>query len=78
VGIGYNPNSGNIYVANSGSHSISVINGETNRVDSTFLVGRIPYAVAYNPINDHIYVTNLGENSVSVIDGGNSSITETL
>jgi YVTN family beta-propeller protein len=78
VGLGYNHNSGNIYVANSGSHSISVINGETNRVDSTVLVGRIPYAVAYNPINDHIYVTNLGENSVSVIDGGNSSITETL
>ena len=78
VGIGYNHNSGNIYVANSGSHSISVINGETNRVESTILVGRIPYAVAYNPINDHIYVTNLGENSVSVIDGGNSSITETI
>ena len=78
VGIGYNHNSGNIYVANSGSHSISVINWETNRVESTILVGRIPYAVAYNPIIDHIYVTNLGENSVSVIDGGNNSITETI
>lgn len=78
VGMGYNRENGDIYVANSGSHSLSVINGDTNRLKSTILVGPIPYAITYNPANDFIYVINLGENSLSAINANTYRIVKTL
>lgn len=78
IGIGYNQNDGNILVTNSGSHSISIINGDTNRLESNILVGRVPYAVTYDPVGDFIYVVNIGENSVSVVSGGSNRIINTI
>jgi YVTN family beta-propeller protein len=78
TGIAYNVENGNIYVANAGSHSLSVINGDTNSLIATILVGRIPYAVAYDFLNDQIYVANLGANDVSVINGATNGIITTI
>ena len=64
-----NPKTNKIYVANSGSNSVSVIDGFTDRVESNIIVGSNPDGVAVNPKTNKIYVTNSGSNSVSVIDG---------
>jgi YVTN family beta-propeller protein len=56
----------NIYVTNSGSNNVSVIDPATNTVTDTVDVGAYPTGVAYDGTN--IYVANSAGNDVSVID----------
>ena len=59
-----------IYVANSGSNSVTVINGATNATQTlTDPKARNPVAVAVNAVTNKIYVANSGSNNVTVIDG---------
>jgi len=67
TGIAYNPSNGYIYVANSFSGTVSVIDGATNKVIANITVGVGPRGIAYNPSNGYIYVTNSGSGTVSVI-----------
>ncbi|MGC2570995.1 MAG: YncE family protein [Candidatus Nitrosopolaris sp.] len=57
-----------MYVANSGSNTISVIDGYDNRINY-IPVKRYPTGIALNPETNKIYVANSGSNTVSVIDG---------
>src|SRR3954470_20572349 len=52
-GVAINPTNGLVYVANSDSNTVSVINPATNTVVATIYVigGRIPIGVAINPTN---------------------------
>ena len=52
----FNPSNNNIYVANQGSNSISVIDSSTNTVNTTVNVGISPMALEFNPSNNNIYV----------------------
>ena len=56
------------YVVNSGSASVTVIDGQT---DATTVVptGVAPWNAAVNPITNKIYVTNSSDTVVTVIDG---------
>ena len=63
----FNPSNNNIYVANQGSNSISVIDSLTNTVVATVKVGNSPRALEFNPSNNNIYVANQGSNDISVI-----------
>ena len=69
-----NPKTNKIYVANSGSNSVSVIDGFTDRVERNIIVGSTPDGVAVNPKTNKIYVANSGSNSVSVINGTTNKI----
>src|SRR5205823_4947049 len=78
IPVGSKPNSiafglGNIYVTNSGSNTISVIDGKTNKVVATIPVGTSPHGVVAldSPVGvfSTIYVTNSGSITISVIDG---------
>ena len=69
IGIGVNTVTNKIYVANQFSNSISVINGNTDTIESTIQVDNFPYDLEVNPFNNRIYVTNRESNTVSVIDG---------
>ena len=69
IPVGSKPNSiafglGNIYVTNSGSNTISVIDGKTNKVVATIPVGASPHGVVAldSPVGGFgpIYVTNSG------------------
>ena len=61
--------SGRLFVANSGSDSVSVIDTETNAVVATIAVGDRPTGVAApQPSGDRVYVTNEFSGTVSVID----------
>lgn len=68
-GIAVNPVSRRIYVANSGSQSVSVIDAFTNTVIATVRVGSSPRRLAVNPTTNRIFVANQGSGTVSVIDG---------
>lgn len=74
VGIVYNPNNNFIYVANSGSNNISVIDSSTDSLYSTISVGTTPVEMAINSLNNAIYVVNQGSNNVYIIDCNTNSV----
>jgi YVTN family beta-propeller protein len=67
-----------IYVANSGSDTVSVIDGATGTVTATIPVGSEPAGVGVDPVTDMIYVANHNAPTVSVIDGATNTVTATL
>ena len=73
-GIGVNPQTNRIYVANSGSDSLSVIDGSGDSVIAAVGVGNAPNGVGVNPQTNRIYVVNWYSNDVSVIDGLGDSL----
>jgi YVTN family beta-propeller protein len=73
-----NPATGQVYVANNSSNTVSVINGATNMVTATVTVGTQPEAVAVNPVMGQVYVANKGSNNVSVIDGASNTVITTV
>jgi len=77
-GVGVNPQTDRIYVANSGSDNVSVIDGSGDSVIATIVVGGHPYGVGVNSQTNRIYVANWGSNNVSVIDGSGDSLIATV
>ncbi len=73
---------GRLFVANSGSNSVSVIAGtqviETIKTSiySTDPVGSTPDAVAVDPAGKRLYVANADNNNVAVIDIGRKGHSE--
>jgi YVTN family beta-propeller protein len=57
-----------LYVTNSGSDNISIINTTTDVVVSTIKAGENPSCIASNPNGSRIYVTNGKDSDVYVID----------
>jgi YVTN family beta-propeller protein len=57
-----------IYVANTGSGSISVIDGASDNVVATIPGEAHPYAIAANDVTGTVYVTNTYSDAVTVID----------
>lgn len=70
--IAFDPANGNVYVANYGSNTISVINGNTV-TRSPISVGSGPDSVTSG--NGNVYVTNYNDNSISVITSGSIATT---
>ena len=56
-----------IYVANSGSNTLSVISGATNTILATVSEELAPVSVAVNAATNQIYVANSGSNTVAVL-----------
>jgi YVTN family beta-propeller protein len=56
------------YVANLGSHTVSVIDLKSFKNVNTIAVGKSPGRLAASPIDDLVFVANLGSASISVID----------
>ncbi len=67
-----------IYVLNSSSNNVSVIDGKTNTFIGNVIVGSGPFGVGVNPITNRIYVVNFGSNNVSVIDGNSNTVITTI
>jgi YVTN family beta-propeller protein len=73
--VAVNPVTNKIYVVNTGSNSVTVIDGPTNTT-STIGVGKSPKAIAVNPVTNKIYVANNQDSTVTVIDGAtNTTVT---
>ena len=78
----YNPSNGNIYVSNSDSGDISVIDSDTNKVIHTIDAGDSPQGLEYNPSNGNIYVASIsnsdGSGKVFVIDSDTNKVIHTI
>jgi YVTN family beta-propeller protein len=70
-GVAIDPTRNHIFVCNSWSNVVYMINGDTN-VATAISDSRIltPWGAAYDPINDKVYVASNGRNSVVVINAG--------
>jgi YVTN family beta-propeller protein len=79
-GVAVNATSNKIYVANSSSNNLSVIDGTSNSVVATITDPNAvaPVAVAVNPTTNTIYVANSQSNNVSIIDGATNTVTATI
>ncbi len=74
-GVGVNPTTNKIYVANTSDGTVSVINGATATViGSPITVGSNPEGVGVNPTTNKIYVANTGGTTVSVINGATDTV----
>jgi YVTN family beta-propeller protein len=78
TGVGVDPATDTIYVANEGSNSVSVIDGATNTVTTTIGVGTYPLGVGVDPATHTVYATNEVSGTVSVIDGATNTVTATI
>lgn len=75
--IAVNPETNTIYVSNSLSNSITVIDGNKDKIIKTIDVGSTPTGISINPETNRVFVVNTGSYSISVIDGSlNSKIGE--
>jgi len=75
-GIAFDPDNGNLYVANFAPGTLSVINGSTNSVVTTINLNFpvSPWDVGYNPHNGDIYVSETKNGAVSVVSGKNNTL----
>ncbi|HEY1263861.1 MAG TPA: YncE family protein [Terriglobales bacterium] len=67
--------SGNVYIANSGNDTVSVISTSRNVVTRTIAVGSRPVALAETPDAKKLYAVNQGDGTVTVINTVDGSIT---
>lgn len=63
-----------LYVTNSGSDCVTVIDRQHDMVVATIAVDRSPMGIVASPDGDKIYVANSGSNNISVIDTGLSRV----
>jgi YVTN family beta-propeller protein len=74
VDLAINPVTDRLYVTNQFSHTVSVVDTETDQVVDTIPVGLVPYGIGIDPIANRIYVTNIDSDTVSVIDGATDKV----
>lgn len=64
----------NVYVTNSGSNTVSVIDASSNTVLSNIAVGTQPTGIALDTSAGRAYIVNTGDGSVSVIDTSTNTV----
>jgi len=69
--VAYDSANGFVYVA--GDDNVTAINGATDTVAGSVVVGYGPVALAYDGANGYVYVVNEGSGSVSIIEPSVSS-----
>jgi len=78
TGVTYDSAKSEIFVANSGYNTVSIISDANNAVVKTVTVGTSPTGLAYDSNKSEIFVTNHGSNSVSVISDSNNNVIKTI
>jgi YVTN family beta-propeller protein len=73
-----NPIGNKIYVTNSGSNNISVIDLGNNTINSSIPVGKTPWGISITPDALKVYVANKNDNNVSVINTVTNNVIETI
>ena len=67
-----------VYVANSGSDAVTIIDRQQDEVVGTVAVGKAPKGIVANADGTKIYVANSRSNSISVIDTTAMRVTKTI
>lgn len=71
----YDPANNHVYITNTGTGTVSTINGTTNDIITNTKIGVEPIGIVYNPSNYGVYIANFGSNSVSVINSTTNDVT---
>jgi YVTN family beta-propeller protein len=69
------PNGLSVYVANSFSNDVSIVNSNNLSVVATIPVGRNPVFIASEPTSTKVYTANAGSGTVSIIQTVNNTVT---
>ncbi len=72
------PNGLSVYVANSISNDVSVVNSNNLSVVATVPVGQSPVFIASEPSSSKVYTANAGGGTVSIINTVNNTVTLTM
>jgi YVTN family beta-propeller protein len=79
VGVAFDSNKDEVFVANFGSNRVSVISDATNKVTATITVGTQPDWVGFDSHLNEVFVANWGAgNTVSVISDATNKVTATI
>ncbi len=78
TGVAYDSAIDEIFVANSGYNTVSVISDASNAVVATVTVGTSPTGVTYDSTKGEIFVSNHDSNSVSVISDSKNTVVATV
>jgi YVTN family beta-propeller protein len=68
--------SGQVYVANAGDGTVSIIDGASDQVLATVPVGTHPYSIAASPRAGLVYVTHTFNNHTTVLDVATRGVTQ--
>ena len=74
----YDSGAHEIFVANSGSSSVSVISDINNQVVATIPVGTYPYGIVYDSKMNEVFVYNENDKTVSVISDSTNTVVKTI
>ncbi len=77
AGVAYDSGKGEIFVANEGGSTVSVITDTTNAVVATITVS-YPIGVVYDSGKGEVFVTSAGSNMVSVISDSTNTVVATV
>ena len=66
--VAVNPNTNLVYVTNTYTDTVSVFDGSTNNLLSTFEVGRTPFGIGINPNTNMLYVGREHSDILAVVD----------
>lgn len=77
-GLAATPDGKRVYVANSGSGTVSVINTATNTLSGEVAVGSKPQGIAVAPDGKRVYVANYDSKNISVIDTDSNAVSATF
>jgi YVTN family beta-propeller protein len=69
---------GQLYVAQSGANSVTVVNAASNDLLATIPVGSTPLRLAATPTGQTVYVVNNGSNTVSAISTASNTVIATI
>ncbi len=72
------PDSSKVYVTNSGSNDVGVIDATNNTFSTTIGVGGMPWGAAVTPDGSRLYVANKLGDTVSVIDTASDTVVDTI
>jgi YVTN family beta-propeller protein len=67
-----------LYIANLRADTVSVMDGETDKLLADIKVGSNPESVSIRPDKNLIYAANAGSNTVSVIDGATNRVVSNI
>ena len=76
-GVDTNPYTNTVYITNTESHSVIVLDGTTDTIIKTIEVGDTPWRVAVEPETNMVYVTNTNSNEISIINGVTNTLVNT-
>jgi YVTN family beta-propeller protein len=68
------PNGLSVYVANSVSNDVSVVNSNNLTVVATVSVGQVPKFIATEPSSSKVYTANAGSGTISIINTLNNTV----